>query len=305
MVMKKEITPNFFLIGAPKCGTTALSEYLGKHPNVFFSNPKEPEYFATDFEGRVITNERDYLRLFQTADPSRHWAIGEGSVLYMFSKVAVSNILQFQPNAKFIVMLRNPTDLVISLHAQLLTVGNENLFSFLDAWNAESDRHVGKRIPVGCRDPQWLYYSEWGKLGTQLKKVLEIVPQRQLKVILFDDFVRDTPSVYRDVLEFLDLPDDGRTEFPKINERRSPRIFLLQTFLGTVMRFWLPLRTKLTLGKGFGFGNYLTKLNTTTAEKNRDPEVHQVLAKFYKDEVLLLESLLNRDLGDWQGENRQ
>jgi len=300
--MSNEIRPNFFIIGAPKSGTTALSEYLGLHPNAFFSHPKEPEYFADDFAGRVITKERDYLQLFREADSSRHWAVGEGSVLYLFSKVAVPNILQFQPNAKFIVMLRNPADLVVSLHAQLLVEGNENLSSFIDAWNAEGARRRGKRIPLGCRDPQWLYYSEWGQLGSQLKRVLEIVPRSRLKIILFDDFVRDTCSIYQETLEFLGLSNDGRTEFPKVNERRLPKSVFLQTLIGTGMRFWLPLRVKLTCGKGFGFGGYLTKLNTAMVEKKQAPELRQRLINFYKDEIVLLESLLNRDLGLWRGE---
>lgn len=294
--------PNFFIIGAPKSGTTALSEYLSTHPNVFFVKPKEPEYFATDFKGRVITNERDYLRLFQPADPSRHLAIGEGSVCYVFSKVAVPNILMFQPTAKFILMLRNPVELVVSLHAQLLVEGNENLRSFLSAWNAESDRKLGKRIPAGCRDPQWLYYSEWGKLGSQLKRVLDVVPEAQLKAILFDDFISNTGAVYRDVLAFLGVPDDGRTEFQKVNERRLLKNLFFQNLLGTLMRFWLPLRTKLSGGKGFKIGATLTKWNTAPAENLTSPEVHRMLVDFYRDEIVLLQNLLNRDLRHWLGE---
>lgn len=298
--------PNFFIIGAPKSGTTALSEYLRLHPNVFFSQPKEPDYFATDFKERVITSESDYLRLFKDVDSSCHLAIGEGSVVYMFSKVAVSNILQFQPNAKFIVMLRNPADLVVSLHAQVLVQGNEDISSFLDAWNAEADRHKGKRIPAGCRNPQWLYYSEWGKLGTQLKRALEIAPRGRLKVVLFDDFIHNPRSIYQEVLEFLGLPDDGRAQFSKINERRAVKNLLLQNIYGTAMRLWLPLRTKLTHGKGFGFGGYLIKLNTVTTKKNYiSDEVRQMLISFYKDELLLLESLLNRNLEHWRGKDHQ
>ncbi len=292
--------PNFFIIGAPKSGTTALSEYLRQHPNVFFSDPKEPEYYARDFGGRVIEKEKDYECLFEGADRARHLAIGEGSVIYVFSEVAVSNILNDHPEAKFILMLRNPVDLVISLHAQHLMEGNENIPGFLDAWNAETERRQGRRIPLGCRDVKWLYYSDWGRLGTQLQRVCRTVPEPKLKVILFDDFVRDTRSVYRDVLDFLGVPDDGRSTFPKVNERRAPKRLWLQSVIGTGMRFWLPLRTRLTGGKGFGAAALLTGLNTAPAPKSLLPQARRMLADYYRDETLLLEDLLHRDLSAWR-----
>lgn len=303
LMSRSAILPNFFLIGAPKSGTTALSEYLRGHPNVFFSDPKEPEYYASDFRGRVIETEKDYARLFETADPSRHLAIGEGSVLYVFSRAAGANILRDQPAARFILMLRNPAELVISLHAQHLMEGNESLVSFLDAWNAEADRREGRRIPPGCRDPQWLYYSEWGRLGSQLKRVRQALPASSLKVIVFDDFARDTGGVYREVLAFLGIPDDGRTEFPKVNERRKPKSPRLQGLIGAAFRSWMPLRTRLTGGKGLGLGSILTGLNAAPAGKNPLPEVRRMLAEFYKEEVLLLEELLQRDLSSWRCED--
>jgi len=297
---KFPVKPNFFIIGAPKSGTTALSEYLRQHPNVFFSNPKEPEYFANDFEGRVISKENDYLKLFKDVEINHHLAIGEGSVLYMFSKNAVSTILQFQNTAKFIVMLRNPVDLVVSLHAQLLKEGNENIYSFSEAWKAEADRYNGKRIPISCRDPKWLLYSEWGKLGSQLKRVINIVPEKQLKIILFDDFISNTKSVFKEILEFLKIPEVIPDKFPKINERRLPKNLFLQNLIAVVMRIWLPLRSKLTGGKGFGIGGFLSKLNSTNATEKISLEEHQMLVEFYSGEILLLEKLLNRNLSSWR-----
>ena len=72
--------PNFFIVGAPKCGTTALSHYLRQHPRIFFSLPKEPHYFATDLPRyRMVTHEPAYLEYFRGAGP-QHTAVGEGSV---------------------------------------------------------------------------------------------------------------------------------------------------------------------------------------------------------------------------------
>jgi hypothetical protein len=297
----KPIKPNFFIIGAPKCGTTALSEYLRTHPNVFFSHPKEPQYYASDFNRRVINNAQDYMRLFQKANPSKHLAIGEGSALYFRSNVAVSNILKFQPNAKFILMLRNPVELVISLHAEALISSGENLRSFSEAWNIEEYRKQGKFIPLSCTDPKHLCYSEWGRLGTQLKRVLKIVSREQINIVLFDDFIADTRSVYKNILDFLELPDDGRQTFPKINERLRIRYFWLHRLLVTMWRFWLPARRKLTGGKGFGLVNYVVrKWNSSSADKTFDPELYEMLLSFYSSEIILLEEILDRDLSHWK-----
>ena len=86
--------PDFFILGAPKCGTTALSEYLRRHPRVFVSRPKEPHYFCADFDYYYAPGQRTeehYLRLFAEADEG-HLAVGEASVWYLYSEDAARNI---------------------------------------------------------------------------------------------------------------------------------------------------------------------------------------------------------------------
>ncbi len=101
--------PDFFIIGAPKCGTTALATYLAEHPNIQLSDPKEPHYFCKDLKagGPPVASDKDYVRrFFPGLEESGASAAGEASVWYLYSDVAVRNILRFQPDAKFIVMLR-------------------------------------------------------------------------------------------------------------------------------------------------------------------------------------------------------
>jgi len=301
MVPGMLVLPNFFIIGAPKCGTTALSEYLRTHPNVFLSDPKEPEYFATDFPSRIIRREEDYLRLFHSANPATHLAIGEASTIYLFSQDALPNILKFNPDARLIAMLRNPVDLVISFHAHLVSEGVENIVSFADAWEAEKERRQGKRIPPTARNPQWLYYSEWGKLGTQLQRALTVVAQNQMKIILYDDFIKDVRNIYVETLAFLGLPDDGRLDFPVINERRRPRNIYLQSILGIISRWWLPLRVYVTGGRGLGLGRFLRLVTTAPMDNKNIPlAVRKMLIDYYQEEILLLEQLLDRDLSHWR-----
>lgn len=215
--------PNFFIVGAPKCGTTALSAYLSEHPNIFFCSPKEPHYFADDLAGHRPVSEIDaYLRLFSDAGPE-HLAVGEGSVFYLYSSTALKNIHQFCPTAKIIVMQRNPVDLVQSLHQQYLHGLYEDEADFAKAWELQEQRRQGKNIPRLCRQPELLMYGDLGKLGAQMNRLYSIFPESQIKLIKFDDFASSTSTVYRDVLEFLDIPDDGRRAFPPVNEAQGFR----------------------------------------------------------------------------------
>ena len=88
----KNKKPNFFIVGAPKCGTTALASYLNEHSKIFVSNPKEPHYFATDFPRyRLYDSLKQYLDIFNDAK-SENVAIGEASVFYMYSRGYKKNI---------------------------------------------------------------------------------------------------------------------------------------------------------------------------------------------------------------------
>ena len=150
--------PNFFILGAPKCGTTALSEYLREHPRAFVSQPKEPHYFCGDFDYYYAPGQRSeehYLRLFDAATDD-HLAVGEASVWYLYSADAARNIAAFDPATRVIVMLRNPVDLVPSLHSQLLYMLDEDEPDPARAWELQEARRRGERpaaAGAGARVP--------------------------------------------------------------------------------------------------------------------------------------------------------
>ena len=126
--------PNFFIVGAPKCGTTALYEYLRPHPHIFMSKVKEPHFFANDLGTYpFIKTLEEYTRLF-TDSNEQHVRVGEASVYYLRSATAIANIHQFNPHAKIIAMFRNPVEMVHALHSQLLYVSEESESDFETAW---------------------------------------------------------------------------------------------------------------------------------------------------------------------------
>lgn len=298
--------PNFFIVGAPKCGTTALSEYLREHPNVFMCKPKEPHYFATDLPGyRFVTSEKEYIGLFDEA-LKIHKIIGEASVYYMYSKLAISEIYKFNPNARIIVMLRNPIQVVHSLHMQLLYNMDENEVDFEKAWDLIPLRKNGKNAPKNVRDIKILYYDEIAKMGEQLERLLNIFPKEHVKIIFFEEFVNNTRAVYKEVLKFLDLPDDNRKKFPKINQNKRNRLKWLANFTQRppilLVNFSNKIKVMFNL-KYIGFKYILTALRkvnmVTEPRKPMSIDLKIKILKEYKDDILELELLTGKNLTSW------
>lgn len=305
--------PDFFLVGAPKCGTTALSEYLRTHPAVFFSDPKEPQFFCDDFrllrpEHRRLASLDEYLELFREAGPA-HRAVGEGSTWYLYSEVALHRIREFAPDARILAMVRNPVDLVASWHAQLLLMWEESVEDFPAAFALGRARREGRDIPETCTVPPLLDYAAVGRLGSQVERLLATFPAAQVKVVVFDDFVADTAAVYADVLAFLGLPHDGRKEFPRVNPNEvhaSRALARADWAVGNLGRIG-PLRRIVRAGKkAMGLeGRRLLKVPKgahTRPESRRpmEPEFRDRLATLFRDDVELLGRILGRDLSHWR-----
>ncbi len=206
--------PNFFIVGAPKCGTTALYEYLRPHPNIFMPRVKEPHFFAKDLGTYpFIKTLDDYTRLFADRG-EQHLSVGEASVYYLRSSTAIANIHAFNPDAKIIAMFRNPVEMVHSLHSQLLYVAEESEPDFETAWRMQAQRREGIGLPPASRGGFLVQYAEVGAFGTQAERLLSTFPPAQVKIILYDDFAASPKAVYDDVIRFLGIPHDGRTPFP-------------------------------------------------------------------------------------------
>ncbi|MGA9342175.1 MAG: sulfotransferase, partial [Rhodanobacteraceae bacterium] len=120
--------PNLFLVGAPKCGTTSLYEYLRQHPQIFFpfderdySRTKEPNHFCPDLEildRYAIRDRRDYLALYKGSEGM--FLRGDASTNYLVSEHAPAAIKDFCPEARILVMLRPPVEMMHSYHRELL-----------------------------------------------------------------------------------------------------------------------------------------------------------------------------------------
>lgn len=298
--------PDFFIVGAPKCGTTALYSYLRTHPDLYLSpNEKEPQYFCFDlFRDHPLycRDWSDYVDLFERA---KAWQlIGEASPYYLFSEVAIPRILVRNPNARFIAMVRSPVEMACSLHAELLRTREEDVGDLEAAWFLQEERSCGRHIPRTCTEPRLLQYRQLCSLGKQLSRFFALVPEFQRHVIVLDD-LRDGPaSVYRDTLSFLGLPDDGRVAFEPVNSHTRLRSrFLADLMLGARMRLGSTYRPmKRTLNRiGTRPFRFLWRLNGVKGTRAAIPHTLKVvLCTEFEEEIATMEKLLDRDFACWR-----
>jgi hypothetical protein len=296
--------PNFFIVGAPKCGTTALFAYLREHPNIFMPEVKEPHFFAKELGTypRVKTLA-EYTELF-AGSTDRHLRVGEASVYYLRSSVAIANIREFNPEARIIAMFRNPVEMIHALHSQLLYVAEENEPDFEQAWRKQERRSRGNDLPRRSRGVFLLQYAEVARIGTQTERLLSIFPREQVHLVLYDDFAASPQQVYDGLIAFLGIPHDNRRQFPRINDNKRARLAWLGNFATKPPS---ALRAAMRRLKQAAGGQGITVVKRKIVDLNTVKEVRQPLSQefrkelvdAFREEVLLLSRLMGRDLSHW------
>lgn len=235
--------PDLFIVGAPKSGTTSLYEYLKGHPDVYMSVVKEPCYFALDLapddSGNIMVYGRDeklYFDLFADAGDKKR--VGEGSTRYLFSLDAPTLIHEAQPNAFAIAMLRNPVDMIQSLHAHKLAAGTEDEPNFEKALALEADRHAGLRIPTHS-NPQLSTYRDRAMFAEQLQRWFDALGRDHVYVGILEDMVQDPAAEFRKVLEFLQVDADWQPEsFAAYNTAHGARFVFMRSVLNGKVPQW-------------------------------------------------------------------
>ncbi|WP_051531651.1 sulfotransferase family protein [Sphingomonas sp. URHD0057] len=272
--------PNFFILGAPKCGTTSLAAWLSQHPDVFIPPEKELNFFDDDHSYNERMSLAQYERLFAAADAK---AIGEASVWYLYSRTAVANILKYQPDARFIVCVRDPVDMAFSLHQQQQFSRWEDLADFREAWEAQEARKHG--APVAAPERSHLYYGDVCKLGEQVERLL--AQTDKVHFVRLEVLRADPRRVYQGVLEFLEVPPHD-ADYGAHNVAKVRRSLFVQKLLQSLFR------TKHRLGIRASFGA-LTKLyqwNTRRSEWKPDPALAAELERYFESDREKLDRLI-------------
>jgi hypothetical protein len=294
------VTPNFLIIGPAKGGTTSLYYYLQQHPQVYMSPVKEPRFFALEgedlnFKGqdakefvkKSVLNFDGYCDLFKGA--TNEIAIGEASPLYIYSKTAPEKIKHYLADVKLIAVLRDPVQRAYSSYMHYVREAYEAL-SFEEALAIEEDR---------VRE-NWVYmwhYTRCGFYYEQLSRYFKLFDPNQIKIYLYDDLVADSKGLVKDMFEFLGVDDTFEPDMTAWNASGVPKNRLLYLLLerGSVVRSTLKI-----LPEGFRkeVATSLRRWNIRS-KPALALETSERLKEVYRDDVLKLQDLLNRDLSKW------
>jgi hypothetical protein len=242
-----------------------------------------------------------YLGCFSRATDERYR--GEASIGYLCSTRAAQEIHDFSPDSRIVAILRNPVDMIHSLHSEMLFQGDEDIVDFEEALAAEDDRKRGERIPPMCQFQLWsLFYRDVGRYAEQVERYFDVFGRDQVHVIIFDDFKADVAASYLQTLRFLEIDPDFRPEFPVVNANKVARsataVRLLRRPPQTVRRLARAVIPSQSARRSLG-----RRLQTLNAQnRSRDaiaPALRRSLQLEFADDVVRLGKLLDRDLSGW------
>lgn len=300
--MKERVTPNFFIIGAIKSGTSTLTNYLIRHPEVYMPGTWELNYLADDIiwtSSPVVDNDDDYFSFFHKGAEKK--CIGEKSVSYLFSRRAAKRIHEINPHARLICILRNPVKLLWSLYKYNIANFEEDILKFEQALAAEEDRKAGRRIPETGTIVQNLFYREIIQFDRQLQTYFDLFPRKQIKIYLFDELKSAPEALYRDVLHFLELDYHPLPQKKKYNEGGRIEVHQARLFLHQrpqLKKIWNQFPAPLRQGLKKVMVNIQGQ---EPAQLNRiSPILEKKLYKEANPMINRLAKMIGKDLSAWQ-----
>ena len=276
--------PNFLILGTSHAGTTSLYSYLEQHPDIFMSANKEPAFFifnapemqSTPKGANKISDLAAYQALFANVQAEK--AIGEATAAYLYEKAAVPCIKHYIPDAKLIMILRDPVERAFSHYLHMyLTHPDAYLEEFVQGFKSD-------RIKT-CRFVQMGFYAP------QITRYFEAFSREQIKIILFDDLVTDTIRVTQDVYAFLGV---DCTVVPDLSLLRNKSGIPSSPLLKALMPY------KHSLKKIFPTRKLRDRIKQKILVKPELPaDIRQQLIPTYQQDILETQTLIQRDLSSW------
>ena len=292
---------NLFIVGAPKCGTTAWVSYLSAHPDIYFSPAKEPHFFSADFPGfRWAKSLDEYHDLF--AGSGNEMVIGEASVQYLYSREAARNIHDYNPQSKILIFLRRQETFLPAYHNQLLYNTDEDISDFAEAWTLSRDGNRS-RYPATCREHSFLDYAAVGKFSEQVARYLDIFPKEQIRIIQFEKWSAAPRETYLELMDFLNVKDDGRTDFEPVHSAHHHRFRSVAALTQRPPKWMLSASTalrRMTGRKRLGLGRTFRKLNESNGYARAVPAElrHEIITHFANDNHSLRLLLAAKGMGE-------
>lgn len=285
--------PNFFIVGAPKAGTTSLYYYLDEHPEIFMCPIKEPNYFSHKeiveqnlyYEEKGVENKGQYENLFKCVTLEK--AIGEASVSYLFYKNTPLRIQKEVPEAKIIIILRNPADRAFSHFLMDQRLGLVKL-SFDDIVFKKTNHLMAN-----------LYYQQFIELGfyhDQVERYFDCFGTKKVKVLLTEDLKIDLTKVVLDVYDFLGIEDKSLPNLDKKhNVYRKPKNRVVKNLYSS--------KKIRTLAKKIIPDQLLSTVKNYALVQDKKPElsndIRVHLNTLFHEDIISTSKLIKRDLTFW------
>ena len=298
--------PNFFIVGAAKSGTTSLWRYMKQHPDVFFPDNKEPNFFAYEAEisqsicgpadpevllkklhSLTVTSFDVYQDLFRNASSAK--AVGEASVRYLYFPQACERIFQSLPDSKIIIILRNPVNRLYSHFLMMKGMYSLEPLSLSEALEQEESRISAKW------DWDW-HYVQVSMYFDQVRRYLETFGSSNVRVFVYEEFCQSPLQVVQEIFRFLDVDDNF---VPDMSARSMqaywPRSTNIDQALRSPNRINSAMRNILPTSTYARLVKYGMRLN-----KGKPPrmpnEMREQLSMTFQQDVVKLEHLLGRKL---------
>jgi Sulfotransferase family len=299
--------PDFFIAGVPKAGTTALHVALARHPALFMSAVKEPKFFLTDGPPPAqggpgdtktyrehIWRRADYEALFDPA--SARQLRGESTPFYLHSRDAQRRIRAQIPDAKLIVVLRDPVERAHSNWTHLWSAGLDPIGDVVQAC-AEEDRRIAAGWAV------FWHYIALGRYGEQLEHLFGLFPREQVLVFRYRTLIDDPAMALDRVCGFLGVPQGVLTDLPRENVTAHPDRTLRHRAVATTLRAGSAVTAALPGHAGSGVIDHLERILQQDAAPRRPLtwEQRQALIPRFETDIRLLESVTGEDFSDWLG----
>jgi hypothetical protein len=300
------VHPNFFLVGAPRAGTTSLWQYLKAHPEVYMPatlEGKEPSHFCdlTAPWARRCRDYETYLTLFEKGH--RALAVGDASTNYLIAPEAAGRIQRQYPDAKILIILRNPADRAYSVYSFLCYWGIETATTFEAALRREDARaeDAAFRSEHELLYYAFLYYRS-SLYSQQIKRYLDLFPRDKVHIVLNDDLKQRGMEVVQGIYRFLGVNPDFEPELDVHNKSQLPMSITLQNRIASrwhahPLRPRTPIRRRDKLHYPVAIG-INTLLGNYRKAKMR-PETRRALIERFRPDIEATSVLIGRDLGAW------
>ncbi len=283
---------DFFIVGAPKSGTTSLYKYLSEHPQISMSSIKEPNYFSNKslknqtlyYDQNIIEDLERYHQLF--SNDSIEKKKGEASVSYLFYKDVPKKINDYNPDAKIIIILRNPIERAYSHYLMDYRLGlvNENF-----------NEIIKKKLKHKNAKLYFQQYVELGEYANQIKRYLNEFNINQIMIIDYEDFIKETDLVIDKVHRFLGVNNFVTESNKKYNTFTFSKYKLIRflysfVFFRNTIKFILPRKILIILFRLFFTNNNKPEIDEETVEYLKD---------YFKKDILELNHIIDKDFVKW------